>query len=125
MVDTNAGVAYGIPMADIGVSGAIVPVMLEWLLNFYFFRTTLRVCAITFVGLSFSLILIFRPRLPLSQTLQWRSFDMSFWACSDFLILQSGNIIQSLGFSLSAFYLPTYARSLGAIHIQSTILTYS
>lgn len=46
---------------------------------------------------------------------------MSFWTCSNFLILQSGSIIQSLGFFLPALYLPTYARSLGASQIQSTV----
>jgi MFS family permease len=46
---------------------------------------------------------------------------MSFWTCSNFLILQSGNIIQSLGFFLPAIYLPTFARSLGASPIESTV----
>lgn len=46
---------------------------------------------------------------------------MSFWTCSNFLILQSGNIFQSLGYFLPAIYLPTFARSLGANTIESTV----
>ncbi|KFY50125.1 hypothetical protein V496_09576 [Pseudogymnoascus sp. VKM F-4515 (FW-2607)] len=39
------GFAYGTTMAGLGLSGAILPVVLEWLLRSYGFRTTLRVCA--------------------------------------------------------------------------------
>ncbi|KAF1913298.1 major facilitator superfamily domain-containing protein [Ampelomyces quisqualis] len=115
------GFAFGVTMAGLGLSGAILPMILEWLLHLYGFRTTLRVCALSFVVLNFPIVFFFKPRLPLSQTSQSRSFDMSFWTCSNFLILQSGNIIQSLGFFLPAIYLPTFARSLGANTIESTI----
>jgi MFS family permease len=115
------GFAYGVAMAGLGLSGAILPVVLEWLLHSYGFRTTLRVCALCFVVLNFPIVFFFKPRLPISQTSQSRSFDMSFWTCSNFLILQSGNIIQSLGFFLPAIYLPTFARSLGASPIESTV----
>ncbi|KAH7359520.1 major facilitator superfamily domain-containing protein [Pyrenochaeta sp. MPI-SDFR-AT-0127] len=115
------GFAYGATMAGLGLSGAILPVVLEWLLHSYGFRTTLRVCALSFVALNFPILFFFKPRLPLSQTSQSRGFDMTFWSCSNFLILQSGNVIQSLGFFLPAIYLPSFARSLGASTIQGTI----
>jgi len=115
------GFAYGVAMAGLGLSGAILPLILEWLLHSYGFRTTLRVCALSFVVLNFPIVFFFKPRLPLSQTSQSRSFDMSFWTCSNFLILQSGNIVQSLGFFLPAIYMPTFARTLGANGIESTV----
>jgi MFS family permease len=115
------GFAYGLVMAGAGLSGAILPPVLEWLLHAYGFRTTLRVFALAFVVLNFPIIFFFKPRLPISQTLQSPKFDMSFWTCSRFLILQSGNIIASLGFFLPAIYLPTFARTLGASSIQSTV----
>jgi MFS family permease len=115
------GFAFGATMAGLGMSGAILPVILEWLLHSYGFRTTLRVCAFSFVVLNLPILFFFKPRLPLSQTNQSPTFDMSFWTCSNFLILQSGNVIQSLGFFLPAIYLPTFARSLGANAIQSTV----
>ncbi|KAF2469690.1 MFS general substrate transporter [Lindgomyces ingoldianus] len=115
------GFAYGATMAGLGLSGAILPVVLEWLLHTYGFRTTLRVCALTFVGLNFPILFFFKQRIPLSQNSQSRSFDMSFWKCSNYLILQSGNVIQSLGYFLPAIYLPTFARSLGATNFESVL----
>ncbi|KAF2877389.1 major facilitator superfamily domain-containing protein [Massariosphaeria phaeospora] len=115
------GFAYGATMAGLGLSGAILPVVLEWLLHRYGFRTTLRVCALSFVALNFPILFFFKPRLPLSQTAQSRGLDMSFWKSSNYLILQSGNIIQSVGFFLPAIYMPTYARSLGASSLESIV----
>lgn len=115
------GFAYGATMAGLGLSGAILPVVLEWLLHSYGFRTTLRVCALSFVVLCFPIVFFFKPRLPVSQTSQSRSFDMSFWTCSNFLVLQSGNVVQSLGFFLPSIYLPTFASELGASAIESTV----
>jgi MFS family permease len=115
------GFAYGATMAGLGLSGAILPVVLEWLLQRYGFRTTLRVCALCFVALNFPILFFFKPRLPLSQATQSIKFDMSFWTCSDFLILQSGNVMSSLGYFMPAIYLPIFARSLGASTIEGTV----
>ncbi|KAJ4330627.1 hypothetical protein N0V95_010021 [Ascochyta clinopodiicola] len=115
------GFAYGVTMAGLGLSGAILPLILEWLLHSYGFRTTLRVCALSFIALNFPILFFFKPRLPQSQVNLPFKFDMSFWTCSNFLILQSGNIFQSLGYFLPAIYLPTFARSLGATTIESTV----
>jgi MFS family permease len=115
------GFAFGVMLAGQGMSGAILPVVLEWLLHAYGFRTTLRVCALSFVALNFPVLFFFKPRLPLSQTSQSRGFDLSFWTCSNYLILQSANMIQSLGYFLPTTYLPTYARSLGASSLESVV----
>jgi MFS family permease len=115
------GFAYGATMAGLGMSGAILPIVLEWLLNTYGFRITLRVSAIAFAVATFPILIFFKPRIPISQASRSRSFDMSFWGCSNYLILQSGNVIQSLGYFLPAIYLPSFARSLGASTIQSII----
>jgi MFS family permease len=77
--------------------------------------------AVAFAALNFPILFFFKPRLPLSQTAQSRGFDLSFWTCSTFLILQSGNILQSLGYFLPAIYLPTFARSLGASQLESMV----
>ena len=113
--------AYGVTMAGLGMSGAILPVVLQWLLNTYGFRITLRVCAVTFAVATFPVLLFFKPRIPLSQTSQSRSFDMSFWTCSNYLVLQSSNVVQSLGYFLPSIYLPTFACSLGASNVQSIL----
>lgn len=115
------GFAYGVTMAGLGLSGAILPLLLEWLLHSYGFRTTLRVCAIGFATLNIPVVFFFRSRLPLSHTSRSRSFDFSFWTCSNFLILQSANVVQSLGVFLPAIYLPLFAESIGANSLQSTV----
>jgi MFS family permease len=115
------GFAYGATMAGLGLSASILPIILQWLLSNYGFRTTLRVYALAFVALNFPVLLFFKPRLPVSQISHSRSFDMSFWSCSNFLILQSTNMIQGLGYFLPAVYLPTYASSLGASGLESTV----
>ncbi|KAF2278820.1 MFS general substrate transporter [Westerdykella ornata] len=113
------GFAYGVMMAGFGISGAVLPLILQWLLHSYGFRTTLRVCALAFVALNFPILFFFKPRLPLAQTSQARGFDMSFWGCSNYLILQSANLVQSLGYFLPGIYLPTFARALGASNLGS------
>ncbi|KAJ4360058.1 uncharacterized protein N0V89_000617 [Didymosphaeria variabile] len=114
------GFAYGATMAGLGLSGAVLPIVLQWLLDSYGFRTTLRVCALSVVALNLPILFFFKPRLPISQTTQSRSFDMTFWKTSSFLIFQSGSILQGLGYFLPTIYLPTFARSLGASSNQST-----
>ncbi|KAF1960499.1 MFS general substrate transporter [Byssothecium circinans] len=115
------GFAYGATMAGLGLSGAIMPIVLQWLLEKYGFRTTLRVCALSFVALNFPVLFFFKPRLPLSHATQARGFDLSFWTCATFLVQQSVVIMQGLGYFLPAIYLPTYAQSLGASSLQSTV----
>jgi MFS family permease len=115
------GFAYGATMAGLGLSGAICPVVLEWLLNSYGFRTTLRICALSFIILNAPVLFFFKPRLPVSQNTQARGFDMTFLRDSNYLILQSGNIIQGLGYFLPGIYLPTFARSLGASDMESIV----
>ncbi|KAF2623677.1 MFS general substrate transporter [Macroventuria anomochaeta] len=115
------GFAYGITMAGLGLSGAILPVILEWLLQSCGFCTMLRICALSFVVLNFPILLLFKPRLPQSHVNLPFKFDMSFWTHSKFLTLQSCNIVQGIGYFLPAIYLPTFARSLGASTIESTV----
>jgi len=67
------------------------------------------------------LLLFFKPRIPLSQASQTRSFDVSFVKMSSFSILQLGNVIESFGFFIPAIYLPSYARDLGAGSFLSTL----
>lgn len=44
------GLAYGIVWTGTGVAGAVVPFLLQWLLNAYGFRTALRVWAVVLVS---------------------------------------------------------------------------
>ncbi|KAF1981413.1 putative MFS monocarboxylate transporter [Aulographum hederae CBS 113979] len=113
--------AFGIIFAGIGLAGAILPLVIGWLLRSYGHRTTLRACAIILFTFTIPISFFFKPRLPTSQTSQPRRFDLSFWSSRSFAILQAGNVIEALGFFLPSIYLPTYARSLGASDFTSVL----
>lgn len=107
--------------AGTGLAGVILPIVMQWLLDGYGFRTTLRVWAIVVFVLTAPLLYFVKGRVPLSQTSTTRQFDFTFLKTSTFSILQTGNIIEGLGFFLPSIYLPTYARSLGASILTSTL----
>ncbi|OJD17880.1 hypothetical protein AJ78_02052 [Emergomyces pasteurianus Ep9510] len=108
------GLAYGVVWAGTGFSGVLVPFVTSWLLQSYSFQTTLRVWAITLGVLSGPLLAVVKPRIPESQKHQTRYIELRFIKERPFVILQLGNIFQSLGYFMPTVYLPSYARSIGA-----------
>lgn len=89
--------------------------MNEWfILSKHGFRTTLRVWVIVLFICIAPLTYFLKPRLPLSQSSHTRRFDLSFLTSRAFLLLQTGNVIEGLGYFVPSIYLPTYALTLGA-----------
>jgi len=95
----------------------LLPLIMTFLLNRFGFRTTLRIWALVVATLSLPLLSFVKPRLPVS-TYHPRShhsrrhlFDMSFLSTSYFIVLQAGNIVESLGYFLPSIYLPMYAQN--------------
>jgi MFS family permease len=115
------GLAFGVMWAGTGLSGVILPIVLQWFLNKYGFRTTLRAWSVILFVCTAPLLYFVKPRLPQSQTSRIRPFDFSFLLTTTFLIYELGNIIEALGFFLPGIYLPTYARSLGADSLASSL----
>ena len=115
------GFAYGATLAGLGLSGTIMPVIVDWLLRNYGFRTTLRIFAIVFSFLSLPTVFFLKPRVPLSQASHSRGFSFGFLKSPTYLIFQSGSVVQNLGFFLPVIYLPSYARSIGASPLESTL----
>jgi MFS family permease len=105
------GFAFGIMWAGTGVSGVVFPLVMQWLLRDYGFRTTLRIWALAMFVLTFPLLHYLKPRLPLESTPRHnrKLFDMAFLVSPTFLILQTCNIIEALGFFIPTIYLPTFA----------------
>ncbi|KKZ63630.1 hypothetical protein EMCG_02071 [[Emmonsia] crescens] len=108
------GLAFGVMWAGTGFSGVVVPFMMSWLLGRYSFKITLRVWAITLAIISVPLLIVVKPRIPERQQHQPRYIDLRFLKERSFMILQLGNILESLGFFMPTVYLPSYARSIGA-----------
>ncbi|KAF2802759.1 MFS general substrate transporter [Mytilinidion resinicola] len=115
------GLAYGIMWAGTGLAGVILPLFMQWLLNAYGYRTTLRVWAICLFVLTAPLLYFIKPRIPVAQTHQPRPLDFGFWLTSTFGVLQVCNVIEALGFFLPSIYLPSYARSLGASNALASL----
>ncbi|KAL8662126.1 MAG: hypothetical protein Q9202_005018 [Teloschistes flavicans] len=108
------GLAYGIMWAGTGLAGVVLPLVMQWLLNTYGFRTTLRVWAISLFLLTGPLLYFVKPRIPNTPAHFTRARDFAFILTSTFGVLQACNIIEALGFFLPTIYLPSFARSLGA-----------
>ncbi|KAH7108856.1 major facilitator superfamily domain-containing protein [Dendryphion nanum] len=108
------GLAFGIMWAGTGIGGIIIPLLLQYLLDRYGFRTTLRVWSAVLFVATIPLTIYLRPRLPVAQVTNHRKFDMTFLRNRSFLLFQLGNVLEGFGYFVPSFYLPTYARTLGA-----------
>jgi MFS family permease len=91
-------------------------------LDNYGFRTVLRAWAIAVLALSIPLLFLLRPRLPVLSTSQSPRLDFTFLRTSTFWLLQTGNILEGLGYFIPSVYLPIYARSLGLSPSIGTVL---
>jgi len=111
--DKRKGLAYGIMWAGTGLAGVVLPLIMEWMLREYGFRTTLRVWAVCLFVFTAPLLYFVRPRIPLGPKQRARKIDFTFLSTSTFSIHQACNVIEALGFFLPTIYLPTFARSIG------------
>ncbi|KAI1084998.1 MFS general substrate transporter [Whalleya microplaca] len=105
------GFAYGIMWSGTGLAGVILPLIMEWLLHSFGFRTTLRIWSGVLFALAAPLAWFIKPRLPHSATSHARPFNLKFLAMPTFLMYQLPNVVEATGFFLPGIYLPTYARS--------------
>ncbi len=115
------GIAYGIMWSGTGLAGFVLPLLLSYFLDQYGFRTTLRIWSLTLFCLAVPLAYYIKPRLPHTATRHIKPFKLSFALKRTFLLHQSANVIQAIGFFLPGVYLPTYARSIGASAFLSAL----
>ncbi|KAI0012481.1 MFS general substrate transporter [Xylariaceae sp. FL0662B] len=114
------GFAYGIMWSGTGLAGVILPLVMEWLLGIFGFRTTLRIWSGLLFALAAPLAWFIKPRVPYSAASHSRPFNLKFLAMPTFLLYQLPNVVEATGFFLPGIYLPTYARSvLGAAAFAS------
>ncbi|KEF54148.1 uncharacterized protein A1O9_09943 [Exophiala aquamarina CBS 119918] len=115
------GLAYGIMWAGTGVSGIVLPILMQWLLNSHGPRTALRTWAVALFICTAPLIYFVKPRLPISHAFRVKRFDLSFVWNKVFVVYQVCNIVEALGFFLPQTYLPSYARIVGADNVTATL----
>ncbi|KAJ5682119.1 uncharacterized protein N7477_002059 [Penicillium maclennaniae] len=115
------GLAFGIVWAGSGLSGVIFPLVIQWLLNHYGIKSTLRISAVALFILAAPFLYSHKPRLPIRESVCHRRLSFTFLYSKVYIIYQLGNTIEALGFFLPTIYLPTYARSLGASEFMSSL----
>lgn len=116
------GLAYGVMWSGTGLGGFTIPLVLEFFLCRYGFRTTLRIWATALFVLAFPLVWFIKPRLPASATSHIRPFNLGFLLNRPFGLYQAANVVQAVGFFLPGIFLPAYARSaLGAGQFPSAL----
>ncbi|KAJ4144391.1 hypothetical protein LMH87_003275 [Akanthomyces muscarius] len=108
------GLAYGIMWSGTGLGGITMPLLLEFLLGRYGFRTTLRIWAAALFVATLPLVYFMKPRLPPAAA-RVSPLKLGFVFSRTFALYQVTNIVEALGYFLPGIYLPSYARvTLGA-----------
>ncbi|KAL8802106.1 MAG: hypothetical protein Q9182_004050 [Xanthomendoza sp. 2 TL-2023] len=108
------GLAYGVLWAGTGLGGAAVPLIFNWSLERYGFRTSLRMWAVVVFIFLTPLVILIKPRLPLPEKGEIRPLNLRFLRQKLFWVLQLGNIIEGLGYFVPSIYLLTF----GSTHLH-------
>lgn len=116
------GMAYGLLCSASGVSGAVMPFIMEKLLSTYGYRTTLRAVAIGLFVLTGPLIPFLKPRLPASTHTASARADWGFLKTPLFWVYTSSNVAQGLGYFFPSLYIPSYASSIGLRNTEGALL---
>ncbi|KAL8919405.1 MAG: hypothetical protein Q9208_006783 [Pyrenodesmia sp. 3 TL-2023] len=115
------GLAFGILWAGTGISGTIMPVVMDWGLETYGFRVTVRAWAVVMFVAILPLICLTKPRLPVPAKGTVKPLHLSFFRNTTFWIFQVGNALEGLGYFMPSIYLPTYASFIGMSSRDSTL----
>ena len=107
------GMAYGILCGASGLSGTIMPFVLQALLSKYGYQTTLRAVAVGLTLLTGPLIPLLRGRLPPSEQSAMPRINWNFLQNPLFWIYSLANLLQGFGYFFPSLYLPSYASSVG------------
>ncbi|KAI0897092.1 MFS general substrate transporter [Annulohypoxylon nitens] len=116
------GMAFGLISASSGVTGAFLPFVMEYLLNRYGWRTTLRICAVALAVLTGPLVPLFKPRLPASESAVLAKTDWAFLKRPLFWVYALAILIQGFGFYFPSVFLPSYAASIGIPPVNGALL---
>ncbi|KAJ0417163.1 major facilitator superfamily domain-containing protein [Aspergillus carlsbadensis] len=106
------GMAYGVLCGASGVSGSIMPFILQALLAKYGYRTTLRAVAVGLTLLTGPLIPLLKGRLPPSERANTPKINWTFFRSPLFWLYSVSNLLQGFGYFFPSLYLPSHASSL-------------
>ncbi|CAN8096912.1 unnamed protein product [Discula destructiva] len=116
------GLAYGIMWSGTSLSGVVLPLVLERLLESYGYQTTIIIWAAVLFGISAPLAWYIKPRIPPLPVRSLRSFNLRFAISRRFILYQVSNTIEAIGFYVPGIYLPIFAGDvLGANEFGSSL----
>ncbi|EEP80141.1 predicted protein [Uncinocarpus reesii 1704] len=107
------GLAFGVMWAGTGFAGITVPFLMSWMLERFNLKVTLLAWAVIVAIVSVPLLVVVRPRIPISQSHRPRRLTFGFLYEKSVWFIQLGNILEGLGYFMPNIYLPSYARTLG------------
>jgi len=116
------GMAFGLLSASSGVSGAVMPFVIESMLNKYGHKTTLRAVAVAVAILTGPMIPFIKQRLPPAERSAMAKTNWSFFKRPLFWVYGFSTLIQGFGFFFPALYLPSYATSIGLDPTQGALI---
>ena len=119
---SRRGMAYGLLCSASGVSGAVMPFLIQTLLDRYGYRTTLRAMAVGLLVSTGPLIPFLKGRLPPTLHSSSPATDWTFLQSPLFWVYTVSNIMQGMGYFFPSLYLPSYAASLGMSSLQGALL---
>lgn len=106
------GMAYGVLCGASGVSGSVMPFVLQALLAKYGYRTTLRAMAVALALLTGPFIPLLKGRLPPSERASIPTINWTFFRSPLFWVYSVSKLLQGFGYFFPSLYLPSYASSL-------------
>ena len=101
------GLAYGVFWAGTGIWSSVMPFIMEWALNTFGFRATLRGWAAVVCVTLGLLVYLVRPRLPLPAKGVTQGVYLGFLRSPLFWAFEIGNIIEGLGYFIPQIFLPS------------------
>ncbi|KAI1298350.1 major facilitator superfamily domain-containing protein [Xylaria venustula] len=107
------GMAYGILCGASGVSGSVIPFVLQAILARYGYKTTLRAVAVALTLLTGPFIPLLKGRLPPSERTSVPKMNLAFFRSPLFWVYSVSNLLQGFGYFFPSLYLPSYASSIG------------
>lgn len=116
------GMAFGLLSASSGVTGIVMPFIIEAMLRRYGHEITLRASAVTMIVLTAPFIPLLEGRLPPSEHSTMSRTNWSFLKKPLFYVFCLSTMVQGLAFFIPPVFLPSYAADIGLSSTQGALL---
>jgi len=121
----NRAIAYGVVLSSKNITGSVCPFLMQYLLDHFGFRTTIRIWTTIITGtgiLAIILMPVKPPWMTSSTSYRPRRIHWDFLHHSTFYVYGIAIILQSSGYGLPQTYLNSYATSVASLSATSSAL---